>query len=404
MKRIAFITIVILAAVALLAACNLFGGTDAPKDINDINTLAAQTIVARQTQAAFETLVAQLTQVMQNTPVVPSLTVLAPTATPFVLPNVTEVAPTAVPPTAVPPTAVFPTSTAVTPCNLISFVNDITITDGTGFLAGETFTKIWRLKNVGSCDWTSDYALIFASGNAMNGAAASPINTTVKPGQMVDVAVRLTAPAEIGNHTGNWMMRTASGTAFGLGNNADKPFYVKIEVVNRATIKDPNITFDFTRNFCAADWRNAGGSIPCPTMAADTRNGSIQRVFNPVMEMGNADDEASLLVSPSEGTGGILTAVYPAYKVKAGDRFKAEVACADKATQCDVIFQFGYRLSNGSIQALGTYAEKYEGSTTIIDQDLSSLVDQTLQFVLMVTSNNNSQGDYAVWFAPRITH
>lgn len=400
MKRIAFSVTVILAALALLAACNLFSRTQVPNDINTINTLAAQTIVARQTQSAFETLVAQLTQVMQPTPQAPTLTVVVlPSDTPVPLPSLTPL-----PPTQVPPTAVLPTSTAVTPCNLISFVSDVTITDGTGFLAGETFTKIWRLKNAGSCDWTPDYALIFVNGNAMNGAASNPINTTVRPGQTVDVAVRLTAPNDVGNHTGNWMLRTASGTAFGLGNSADKPFYVKIEVVSRATIKDPNMTFDFTRNYCAADWRSASGSIPCPSMSADTKNGSIQRVFNPVMENGNADDEAALIVSPSEGTGGVLTAVYPVYKVKAGDHFKAEATCVDKATQCDVTFQFGYRKADGTIQVLGTYPEKYEGGTTKIDVDLAGLVDQNIQFVLILANNSNSQGDYAVWFAPRITH
>jgi hypothetical protein len=393
------LTIVILAAVALLAACNLFGGTEVPQDINGINTLAAQTIVARQTQAAFETLVAQLTQVMQNTPVAPSLTVVVASPTPLPLPSDTPV-----PPTALPPTAILPTSTAVTPCNLVSFISDVTIADGTGFLAGETFTKIWRLKNAGSCDWTPDYALIFVNGNAMNGAAASPINVTVKPGQTADVAVRLTAPADAGNYTGNWMLRTASGTAFGLGNSADKPFYVKIEVVNRVTIKDPNMTFDFTRNFCSAEWRNASGVIPCPSLASNTKSGSIQRVFNPVMEIGNADDEASLIVSPSEGTGGTLTAYYPAYKVKAGDHFKAEAACADQATQCDVTFQFGYRKSDGTVITMNTYTEKYDGSTTKIDIDLNGLVDQTVQFFLLVSNNSNSQGDIAMWFAPRITH
>ena len=101
MKRIALLTIVILAAVAMLAACNLFGGTEVPQDINGINTLAAQTIVARQTQAAFETLVAQLTQVMQNTPVAPSLTVVVASPTPLPLPSDTPVPPTALPPTAI---------------------------------------------------------------------------------------------------------------------------------------------------------------------------------------------------------------------------------------------------------------------------------------------------------------
>ena len=396
MKRTAFLLIVILAAASLLAACSLFGKQQTPKDINAISTLAQQTVIARQTQAAFETLVAQLTQVIQNTPVPPQVTVQAASPTPQPLPSDTQVPPTQ-----------GPTATGTplpTPCNWVGFVKDVTITDGTGFLPGETFTKIWRLKNIGSCDWTGDYALVFASGNAMNGAAATSLGTTIKPGQTIDVAVKLTAPGDAGEYTGNWMLRTNTGTAFGLGKNANGSFYVKIEVVSRTTIKDANITFDFTRNYCAADWRNSAGALACPSMASDTQNGSIFRVLNPVMEIGNADDEAALVVSPNDGAGGTITGLYPAYKVKSGDHFKAEAACADQADKCDVTFQFGYRKPDGSIQALGTWVEKYDGNTSKIDIDLSGLVDQSLQFVLIVTNNGSSSGDIAMWFAPRITH
>ena len=57
-----------------------------------------------------------------------------------------------------------------------------------------------------------------------------------------------------------------------------------------------------------------------------------------------------------------------------------------------------------TITTLNTYPEKYDGSTTKIDIDLNGLVDQTVQFFLLVANNSNSQGDIAMWFAPRITH
>src|SRR5687767_13799889 len=60
-----------------------------------------------------------------------AMTQNAPTATP--------IPPTA---TAVPATNTpLPTATAISYCDWVTFVKDVTIPDGTKFLAGETFTK-----------------------------------------------------------------------------------------------------------------------------------------------------------------------------------------------------------------------------------------------------------------------
>ena len=66
--------------------------------------------------------------------------------------------PTLIPATATPIPATntpLPPATAVSYCDWVTFLKDVTVPDGTEFTQGETFTKTWRLKNRGTCTWTS---------------------------------------------------------------------------------------------------------------------------------------------------------------------------------------------------------------------------------------------------------
>lgn len=150
----------------------------------------------------------------------------------------TQTAPTQTPPpptlTVVPVTNTpVPTSTQIPPvtyCDWVAFVKDVNFPDGTVVAPGETFTKIWRLKNRGTCAWTSDYMLVFSSGTQMGGTTAVRLPGTVLPGQTVDVSVTLTAPAAEGPYTSNWMLRNPSGALFGTGEKANIAFYVDVQV------------------------------------------------------------------------------------------------------------------------------------------------------------------------------
>jgi hypothetical protein len=147
-----------------------------------------------------------------------AMTQNAPTATP-IPPTSTSVPATNTP---------LPTATAVSYCDWVSFVKDVTIPDGTKFVAGETFTKTWRLKNRGTCTWTPDYMLVFANGDPMGSTTAVRLPGNVYPGQAVDVSITLTAPAKRGHYVGYWMLRNPAGTLFGYGDNANRAFYVEI--------------------------------------------------------------------------------------------------------------------------------------------------------------------------------
>jgi hypothetical protein len=131
-------------------------------------------------------------------------------------------------------------------CDWAQFIADVTVPDGTQFAPGAAFTKTWRLKNIGTCTWTTSYALVFSSGSQMGGA--SPVNFpgNVAPGQTLDISVNLTAPSAAGHYIGYWMFKNASGALYGIGTYANKPWWVEINVSSSSTPPTPNArNFDF---------------------------------------------------------------------------------------------------------------------------------------------------------------
>jgi hypothetical protein len=150
---------------------------------------------------------------------------------------VTQQAPTQAPPTqmviptatTIPATAIaIPTKTPVSYCYWVEFIKDVTVPDGTVLAPNEGFVKTWRLRNKGTCGWTTDTKLVFTSGAQMSGPSVEALTSYVAPGQTVDVSVVLTAPGTTGRYVGYWMLRSPEGTLFGYGAKADTAFYVDI--------------------------------------------------------------------------------------------------------------------------------------------------------------------------------
>lgn len=204
-----------LASLILLAglACNLSTGTPQP-DPNVAASAVAMTLTAVALQNPGAPSGIQ--------PVSPSQSAQGASPT---QPSQPTVQPSAILPSAVPPT------TVIAPCDRAGFVKDMSIPDGTKVKAGEVFDKTWKLKNDGSCPWTSDYTLVFDHGDQMS--AASAINFTaapIAPGQNVDVSVTLTAPTKPGTYQGFFMLKNSAGKKFGISDNAGQAFWVKIVV------------------------------------------------------------------------------------------------------------------------------------------------------------------------------
>jgi hypothetical protein len=286
----------------------------------------------------------------------------------------------------------------------VQFVSDVTVPDDTTFAPNQGFVKTWRLRNSGSCTWTPDFDLVFNGGNAMSAPAVVDINATVRPNETVDVSVSLTAPSSAGSYTGYWMLRSGNGVLFGLGQNADKPFWVRINVVVSSPGSwDSNHKGDFAYNYCAAVWRSGAGVVSCPSND-NYSTGSVNRTSTPVLESGYVDDEMALIAIPNSGDGGHITGEFPALMVEAGDHFYALVGCMNGATNCDVTFELLYRIkgSNSSPTSLGTWGEKNEGLWTQINVDLSSLAGSEVEFSLKVRNNGSNNDDRVFWLAPTI--
>lgn len=133
---------------------------------------------------------------------------------------------------------VLPTPSATAPATIVarsgadgaSFIEDVTVPDGTVFAPGETFEKIWRISNTGQSTWTTDYALIYIDGEMMGAPTTVPIPKEVKPGEQADVAVAMIAPQTPGNYISYWKMTNAERKIFGFGASGNEAIWVKITV------------------------------------------------------------------------------------------------------------------------------------------------------------------------------
>lgn len=396
-----------------LSACFPFNIFNPEPDSAAIYTAAAGTIIAQSTLAAGETAVYQLTQIAQGTSAptatppatsaaptaeVPSPTAVIPSPLPVIptATNVPVVIPTYLPsPTWVPPT---PTRTPVPiPCDWAQFVQDVTVPDGTTFLPGTAFTKVWRIRNIGSCAWNTSYALVFSSGDRMQGARSTPLPGMVYPGQSVDLVVNLVAPSAPGHYRGYWMLRNSAGRDFGIGASADKPFWVDIQVAASSN----DYALDFASNMCSAAWSNGFRSLPCPGNAQSAQ-GSVILLNQPVLEDGRHENEPTLWTRPEPKAGGVITGAYPKYRVQPGDRFMAEVGCLKDYPGCGLVFSLSYQVDGGMIQTLGSWAEVYDGRVTRIDIDLSALAGQAVQFILTVANTGDPAQGQGFWLAPSV--
>ncbi len=140
-----------------------------------------------------------------------------------VLSSGTALTPLAAPPVSgTPPTPGVPTlapSASGNCTNNSTFVQDVTIPDGTTIGAGQAFNKVWRLQNSGTCVWTDAYRLAFVGGTGMTKVLTFPV-PSIQPGGTVDVSVPMNAPTRTGRQTSLWQMQTASGALFGVILNA----------------------------------------------------------------------------------------------------------------------------------------------------------------------------------------
>lgn len=361
----------LLAAALMVSACGLIGG---PSTQEQAATYAAQTLQAiqvQQTLSAYETQAAQPTQIVAATPT-PTAEPPAPTAEPTAKPTQTD-------------------------CNRAEFIKDVSYVDGTKVGTGEAITKTWRMKNIGSCTWTTDYDLVFVDGQSMGAPTRIGLETTVKPGETVDLSILMEAPSKAGSYQGYWMLEDASGNRFGVGDTGKTAFWVQVVVEQR-------VVYNFVDNYCDADWSSFNtASLPCPGTENDNQTGFVYRVNTPTREDGSYENEAAIFTSPDNNGGdGKIVGIYPAFEVKDGDVFKAVIGCQHGFDKCDLDFELRYKIGTGSVKTLASWREIYDNKMNSVSVDLSSLAGKDVVFYLRVLNHVTAAENVGLWIQPRI--
>ncbi len=203
-KTPAILTALSILIIYLMSGCGTPATPNPTQDPSIFYTQAAATIALGLTQTS---------QAM------PSPTLPLPTSTPQPRATATEISAT--------PTAyVIPTPLPLSPspipvdpatargCLNAAFVSDVTLRFAENFNPGDKFTKTWRVKNTGTCDWPRGFQLLFVSGDRF-GADTAAIDQKVMAGGTADISLAMIAPDLSGEVYSNWMLATDIGKPFG---------------------------------------------------------------------------------------------------------------------------------------------------------------------------------------------
>lgn len=207
-------------AALLLNACGAASPEPTPTafSVEAVYTAAAETLSVQLTEAALSMPTATMTFTASPThTTMPTATFqLGPTSTTgFILVSTQIPLATFTPGPSPTPTG-SPTSQTLG-CHNAGFISHITVPDNTVMQPGQSFTKIWEIKNTGTglCAWTNDYRLVFVGGNIL-GSDSTRIGQKAGIGAIVRVRLDMVAPTAPGTYTSQWRMATPQWESFGV--------------------------------------------------------------------------------------------------------------------------------------------------------------------------------------------
>ncbi|HND49479.1 MAG TPA: NBR1-Ig-like domain-containing protein, partial [Anaerolineales bacterium] len=99
-----------------------------------------------------------------------------------------------------PPVTLQPAQTSR--CDAAQFLADVTYPDGSLVPRNTTFVKIWRIRNVGTCTWSTSYSVVFTGGDGMGASTSIGMPGSVAPGQYIEIPVTMVSPSKDGNYRG----------------------------------------------------------------------------------------------------------------------------------------------------------------------------------------------------------
>jgi hypothetical protein len=307
----------------------------------------------------------------------------------FISGTLTASAPTATP---IPPTPTEP----VTPCDLAGFVSDGALPDGSHLKTTSPFTKVWTIRNIGTCTWAEDYALVYSGGELMAGKSPLTIGRALAPGDAFEISANLVAPAISGLYSSQWLLQNSAGVTFGMSPD-DEPLSLSITVGSHQSI-----ALDLTESACQAEWTSSTGSVDCPE-TEDIAGGFVNPVESTTGEGGIGFTQPGLEVIPNEGPGGAIMGTYGLLQIQPGDSFHAILACADNQPDCSLVFELLYDPGDHHLVSVRRWVEVTDGTHQKVVVDLSSLAGETIRLILSVSSQTGTTYDNkGLWITPMI--
>jgi hypothetical protein len=121
----------------------------------------------------------------------------------------------------------LPTLISATPTpscqNNLTFMEDLTLPDGTVVNPDETLDKRWQVENGGTCNWEAGYTLRLITGPDMDAAPEQALYPA-RAGSVAVIQIVYVAPAESGIYRSAWQAFDPAGQAFG------DPIFIEIVV------------------------------------------------------------------------------------------------------------------------------------------------------------------------------
>lgn len=105
----------------------------------------------------------------------------------------------------------------------LTFLNDLSVPDGTVVAPESTLDKRWEVENSGSCNWGGGYRLKLIAGPEM-GAASEQALFPARSGTRAVIRVVFKSPGEPGAYRSKWQAFNPEGQPFG------DPFFIDIVV------------------------------------------------------------------------------------------------------------------------------------------------------------------------------
>jgi len=205
-RNLLLILILILTLTIVISGCQPKAPVEPTLDANAIFTQAAETVGAKLTLTA--------------------LSMPTETSSPTLAPTNTQSPPTAtetIAATSLNPLSSVTITLAPNP-NKMEFVGDVTIPDGQIIPSGAKFIKTWKVKNVGTTTWTSNFKIRLWAGGQYGAAASILLGKEVKPNEEAEISIEFTAPLNNGEYYSMWILSDQDEANFGV------PFYVKFVV------------------------------------------------------------------------------------------------------------------------------------------------------------------------------